>query len=165
MTEIVLADEQPDAIADRVTERVLAAINGTTNGTPSLVDAAEIARRFGVRRSWVYENADKLGAVRIGGTQGRLRFDPTTAIAALNGGAERTTPTPAPIAMPHVRCRRGNSRQAIAMITALSPDKRMLTRAISSTDAQNGACANSPMFECSILPQRFGAHSHQPRRR
>ena len=40
------------------------------------MDAAEVAERFGVHRSWVYSHAEKLGAVRLGtGPKARLRFD------------------------------------------------------------------------------------------
>lgn len=42
-----------------------------------LVDAAELARRFGIERSWVYTHAIELGAVKLGnGAKPRLRFDP-----------------------------------------------------------------------------------------
>jgi hypothetical protein len=40
-----------------------------------LVDAAALAARLGVRREWVYRHAKQLGAVRLGGPRGRLRFD------------------------------------------------------------------------------------------
>jgi hypothetical protein len=32
-----------------------------------LVDAAELARRLGIERSWVYSHAIELGAVKLGG--------------------------------------------------------------------------------------------------
>lgn len=49
-----------------------------------LVDAAEIARRFGIERSWVYTHAIELGAVKLGGgTKPRLRFDPEVAARVL----------------------------------------------------------------------------------
>ena len=39
------------------------------------LNAAELARRLGVSREWVYEHADELGARRIGsGPRPRLRF-------------------------------------------------------------------------------------------
>lgn len=41
-----------------------------------LVDAWTLARMLGVSRRFVYEHADDLGAVRLGGPKGRLRFDP-----------------------------------------------------------------------------------------
>jgi hypothetical protein len=40
-----------------------------------LVDAATLARMLGVDRSWVYAHAAQLGGIRLGGPQGRLRFD------------------------------------------------------------------------------------------
>lgn len=44
-----------------------------------LVDAAEVARRFGVTAEWVRDRAGELGAVRLGsGPRPRLRFDPTS---------------------------------------------------------------------------------------
>jgi hypothetical protein len=39
------------------------------------VDAAQAARTLGVDRSWVYAHAAQLGAIRLGGPRGRLRFD------------------------------------------------------------------------------------------
>lgn len=39
------------------------------------VDAAHVAQTLGVERDWVYANAKRLGAIRIGGPKGRLRFD------------------------------------------------------------------------------------------
>jgi hypothetical protein len=40
-----------------------------------LVDAATVARTLGVTRDWVYLHANELGAIRLGGKRGRLRFD------------------------------------------------------------------------------------------
>lgn len=49
-----------------------------------LVDAAELARRFGIERSWVYSHAIELGAVKLGtGAKPRLRFDPEIAARLL----------------------------------------------------------------------------------
>src|SRR5262249_35616833 len=45
--------------------------------------------------------------------------------------------------MPHRRCFGGNVRQAIAMTTALSPDRMTLTKMIWTTPIQNGACVMS----------------------
>jgi hypothetical protein len=60
-----------DAIAERVVDRL--------HRQPSqskLVDAATLAGVLGVSRAWVYENAQRLGARRLGeGPRGRLRFD------------------------------------------------------------------------------------------
>src|SRR3954447_20407242 len=49
--------------------------------------ASEVAARSGVSRSWVYENAERLGAMRLGnGARPRLRFDPERVQDALDGG-------------------------------------------------------------------------------
>jgi hypothetical protein len=49
--------------------------------------AAEVAARFGVSRSWVYENAERLGAIRLGdGARPRLRFDRERVREVLQGG-------------------------------------------------------------------------------
>jgi hypothetical protein len=39
------------------------------------VNAAELAELLGVERDWVYAHANALGAIRLGGPRGRLRFD------------------------------------------------------------------------------------------
>lgn len=57
-----------------------------------LIDAAGVARRFGVSRDFVYEHADDLGAVRLGsGPKARLRFDPVTVREGLGGSPKRET--------------------------------------------------------------------------
>lgn len=39
--------------------------------------AADVAARYSVSRTWVYDNAELLGVVRLGtGRKARLRFDP-----------------------------------------------------------------------------------------
>jgi len=49
-----------------------------------LVDAAGLARQFGIKRSWVYTHAIELGAVKLGsGAKPRLRFDPEIAVRVL----------------------------------------------------------------------------------
>lgn len=60
-----------------------------------LVDAAELARRFGIERSWVYSHAIELGAVKLGsGPKPRLRFDPQIAARVLRRAGEQTTADP-----------------------------------------------------------------------
>lgn len=43
--------------------------------TMRLADAATVASELGVDRDWVYAHARELGAARLGGEHGRLRFD------------------------------------------------------------------------------------------
>ena len=77
---IKLDAETIEAIARRVVE--LLEQRGLRKR--ELVDAAELARRFGIDRSWVYSHAIELGAVRLGGgTKPRLRFDPEIAARVL----------------------------------------------------------------------------------
>ncbi len=71
-----------EAIARRVIE--LLERRGLSGGS-ELVDAAELARRLGIERSWVYTHAIELGAVKLGsGRKPRLRFDPQVAARVLH---------------------------------------------------------------------------------
>ena len=81
-----------EAIARRVVE--LLGRRGLSSG-PELVDAAELARRLGIERSWVYTHAIELGAVKLGaGRKPRLRFDPQVAIRVLHRTGERPAADP-----------------------------------------------------------------------
>ncbi len=91
-TALTLDAATVDAIAHRVAELLTA---GRGDG-PALIDAAEVARRFGLARSTVYDRADALGAIRLGtGCRPRLRFHPDRVAAALT--TERH-PEPEPVA-------------------------------------------------------------------
>jgi hypothetical protein len=71
---VVLHAEDLDAIAESVLQ--LAVMPGEVG----LVDARAMAAELGVGRDWVYANADRLGAIRLGdGPRARLRFDPARA--------------------------------------------------------------------------------------
>jgi len=72
-----LADDQLDALAERIVVRLRAAPATDT----TLVDAQQLATHLGVARSFVYAHADELGGKRLG-ERGRLRFDVATATAA-----------------------------------------------------------------------------------
>lgn len=89
---MTLDAETVDAIARRVVELL------TADDGPALIDATEVARRFAVTRSFVYDNAARLGAVRIGtGRRSRLRFAPARVAQAL-AAERRTEPEPQPVA-------------------------------------------------------------------
>ena len=65
--------ESIDEIARRVAELLRP---GRPARQESMLTAAEVAADLGVSRTWVYENAKKLGAIRLGpGRRARLRFD------------------------------------------------------------------------------------------
>jgi len=62
---------------------------------PELIDADELARRYGLTRGWVYENAAWLGAIPLSdGPRPRLRFDPEVAAQALRNRRRRSEPVP-----------------------------------------------------------------------
>jgi hypothetical protein len=69
---MTLDREDIELIAARVAERLSGEMP-----TPAarLADARTVARELGVDRDWVYSHARELGAVRLGGERGRLRFD------------------------------------------------------------------------------------------
>jgi hypothetical protein len=79
---------------ERIAERVVGLLAEAERVTPvapaRFVDAATFARLLSVDREWVYAHAEQLGAVRLGGERGRLRFD----LAALDQRLERVGPTP-----------------------------------------------------------------------
>lgn len=69
---MTLDDEDIEQIARRVAELV-----GSAHAQPGprYVDAGDLARMLGIERDWVYAHARELGAIRLGGPRGRLRFD------------------------------------------------------------------------------------------
>jgi hypothetical protein len=76
-----------DLVAARVAELLLSGRDGR-----DLIDAAEVARRFGVSRDYVYQHADELGAIRVGtGSRPRLRFNPATVKERFARSAVRDT--------------------------------------------------------------------------
>jgi hypothetical protein len=92
-------DDALDRLADLLAERLAVRLSGLAPaGAEPLVDAAEIARLHGKTRSWVYEHAGELGAVRLGsGRRPRLGFSPARVAAALEKVDE-----PAPIKLPQI---------------------------------------------------------------
>jgi hypothetical protein len=97
----VTIDAYPVEVADAL--RALEALAALSPGPgPSALDAAAVAERFGVSRAWVYEHAEELGALRLGGgSRPRLRFDPVRVEAALSRRRDRSSldaEVPAPAA-------------------------------------------------------------------
>lgn len=78
--EVRLAPESVEELAARLAEalgRAAGDEDGGARGREDKISAAEVARRWGVARRWVYDHADALGARRLGdGPRPRLRFDP-----------------------------------------------------------------------------------------
>jgi hypothetical protein len=69
---MTLDPEDIESIAARVAELLR---EQQPSSASRLADAAEVARELGVDRDWVYAHAEELGAARLGGARGRLRFD------------------------------------------------------------------------------------------
>lgn len=76
---------EPAAI-EAIAKRVAQLLSGELEPA-RLVDAATVADRLGVDRDWVYSHADDLGAIRLGGPNGRLRFDMAVVRERLAGEA------------------------------------------------------------------------------
>lgn len=89
-TGVRLDDVSIEAVARRVAELL-----GRELATEGLVDASEIARRFGVSTDYVYRHANDLGSVRLGdGPKARLRFDPAEVAERLGSIVKRESFTP-----------------------------------------------------------------------
>jgi hypothetical protein len=57
---------------------------------PELLTAAEVSAWWGVKRGWIYQHAEELGAIRIGtGERPRLRFDEAQVAQRLARPAQR----------------------------------------------------------------------------
>jgi hypothetical protein len=69
---MTLDHEDIEEIALRVAQLLRDAV---ATSAVRLVDAATVADMLGVERDWMYAHAQDLGAVRLGGPRGRVRFD------------------------------------------------------------------------------------------
>lgn len=64
---------------------------------PRLLDATQLARHLGVTRTWVYEHAHQLCAIRLDtGSKARLRFDLDTATASITNRQKPSWEAPPP---------------------------------------------------------------------
>lgn len=90
-------DAALDRLADLLVARLAARLGGLMpEPAEPLVDAGEIARLFGMTRSWVYDHAGELGAVRLGsGPRPRLGFSLARVAAHFERASE-----PTPVTMP-----------------------------------------------------------------
>ena len=93
---MTLSEADIEAVAARVVDLLR-----SSSANVELVDAAEIARRFGVSRDFVYEHANDFGVVRLGESpKARLRFNPAKVRELLDA-----TDQPAPSKRPPRRKR------------------------------------------------------------
>jgi hypothetical protein len=91
-------DATLDRLADLLADRLVVRLGGLMPGRDEpLVDAAEIARLHGKSRSWVYEHAGELGAVRLGsGPRPRLGFSRARVAERLERVDRPATESPPP---------------------------------------------------------------------
>lgn len=88
--ELKIGTRSVEAIARRVVELLRAESTGSPTG---LVDAVTLANELGVERDWVYSHAADLGAIRLGGPRGRLRFDRGIVRERLEASDKPSNPT------------------------------------------------------------------------
>lgn len=87
-----LCPESVRAIAAEVVAQLEERRGDSVLNIPRLVDAATVAAELNVSRAWVYDNADALGAIRLGeGERPRLRFDVERARATRARSAQESS--------------------------------------------------------------------------
>jgi hypothetical protein len=104
-------------LVDLIAQRVLQLLGDRNDDQVQLLTVAQVARRFQVHPSWVYANAQRLGALRLGpGPKAPLRFDPRRVALAVEDqdvpSGQRveqmpTRKTPSPRATAAARRKRG----------------------------------------------------------
>lgn len=100
-----------DELVERIACRVVELLEQSAANRDRLLTAAEVAGRLGVDRSFVYEHAVELGAIRLGeGSKGRLRFRWERVLEALEpdvpGSQGRGSRSAQPQSQPRPRRRR-----------------------------------------------------------
>jgi hypothetical protein len=77
---LTLSDEQLERLAELLAIK-LAAVRPAV---PSMLTVEDICNAFQVSRAWVYDNAGRLGGIKLGsGQRGPLRFPPNRVAEAL----------------------------------------------------------------------------------
>jgi hypothetical protein len=90
-----LDPETVEEVATRVAELLAARFQPPQAPHRRLLSAAEVSEWWGVERSWVYEHARELGAIRLGkGRRPRLRFDSDLVAQRIAALAEERRPAP-----------------------------------------------------------------------
>lgn len=92
-----MGEDLIEAIARRVVELLRDELH-SRGVSARLMTAEQVADHFGVSRSWVYEHARDLGAIKLGsGPKARLRFDVaevTASLAVRSAAVRDVRPTP-----------------------------------------------------------------------
>src|SRR6188472_4318205 len=91
-------------LVDFVARRVLELLGDRNGDEIQLLTVAQVARRFQVHPSWVYANARRLGALRLGtGPKAPLRFDPRRVALAVEDPPLSDGPTAGSAQAPETR--------------------------------------------------------------
>jgi hypothetical protein len=94
---LTLSDEQLERLAELLAIK-LAAVRPAV---PSMLTVEDICNAFKVSRAWVYDNAGRLGGIKLGpGQRGPLRFPANRVAEALKppvAAATANPPAPAPM--------------------------------------------------------------------
>jgi hypothetical protein len=107
---VELTPQTIDQIAVRVAQLLRHQQSTQTNAeNVGWLTVSQLARHLNLNRTWIYEHADELGAIRVGkGPKARIRFDLHTATAALRQNQATRAPLqtskprrPRPIPDPH----------------------------------------------------------------
>jgi hypothetical protein len=99
--ELSLPDDRLEALADLIAERLAARAAG------ELITPAELARRLGRSRDWIYDHAEQLGGIRIGNGDRPRVFFPWP--LALEPGGKRQRRKPPIVASTRPRRRKPTS--------------------------------------------------------
>lgn len=92
---VTISDASVEAVADRVLEQLDSGSSRSANGAGDLIDANEVARRYGVTPDWVYRHKQELGVIRLGtGPKAHLRFDPARIEQQLRPSSDEQKPSP-----------------------------------------------------------------------
>jgi hypothetical protein len=116
--------ELVEEIAELVAERVVGELGGRQVATRAeLIDAHDVARILGCKRTWVYEHKSELPLVRLGGgSRPRLRFDRARVEAmAASEVAQPDGETEGPTRSPNPRRRRRGPSVPLLEIKGRSP--------------------------------------------
>lgn len=106
---LLLSDEQLEHLADLVATKVV----GMRPAGKPMLTVEDVATTFKVSRDWVYANARRLGAIKIGpGQRAPLRFDPDQVAAAMRPVGD-PQPSPSVLARPERSTRRKRPRRLL----------------------------------------------------
>lgn len=110
-------------VVEAIARRVATLLEEKALRRRELVGAAELARRLGVDRSWVYSHAIELGVMKLGdGPRARLRFDPEIAERALRKLGEASATDPPARSVERADRSRWSRRPEVRLLPVEGPD-------------------------------------------